>query len=271
VGAELVKALAARGEPVRAATRSAAAASLPAGVTAVRLDFADPASFASALAGVDRLFLMRPPAISDTRRYLNPLIDAAHGAGVIRVTFLSLQGAERNPLVPHHQVERHLARREMEWTLLRAGFFMQNLSTTHRAEIRDQGEIIIPAGRGRTSFVDARDIAAVAALTLLEPGHARRAYTLTGVEALGYAEVAGLLSAALGRPIVYRRPSVARFVGVWRARGAAPDYILVMLGVYLTARLGLAAGVAPDLGELLGRPPIAMRQFVEDYRDLWVA
>jgi uncharacterized protein YbjT (DUF2867 family) len=148
---------------------------------------------------------------------------------------------------------------------------MENLSTTHRAEIRDQNEIIIPAGRGRTSFISVRDIAAVAALALLGEGHVRQAYTLTGAEALGYAEVADMLSAALGRPIAYRRPSILRFVRAWRARGAAPDYILVMIGIYLTARFGLAAGLAPDVGRLLGRPPIAMRQFIADNRAAWMA
>lgn len=270
VGAALVQILASQGEPVRAAMRSISAARLPSGATATRLDFADPASFKPALAGVDRLFLMRPPAIADTKRYLNPFIDAARSAGVERVVFLSLQGAARNPLVPHHQVERYLMQLDLGWTFLRAGFFMQNLSTTHCAEIRDQSEIIIPAGRGRTSFIDVRDIAAVAALALCEVGHTRRAYTLTGSAALGYAEVAELLSAALGRPIAYRSPSILRFMRIWQARGAAPDYILVLLAIYLTARLGLAATIAPDSGELLGRPPITMRQFIDDYRAVWL-
>jgi uncharacterized protein YbjT (DUF2867 family) len=270
VGSQLVQILAVQGEPVRAAMRATSNARLPKGATAVRLDFADPASFGPALAGVDRLFLLRPPAISDTKRYLNPFIDAARRAGVERVAFLSLQGAERNPVVPHHQVERYLMKLNMEWTFLRAGFFMQNLSTTHRDEIRDQGEIIVPAGRGRTSFIDVRDIAAVAALALCGEGHSRQAYTLTGAEALGYSEVAALLSAALGRPIAYRRPSLARFVRSWRARGAAPAYILVMLGIYLTARFGMAAGIAPDVGRLLGRAPIAMGQFIADHRAAWL-
>lgn len=132
---------------------------------------------AGAFDGVDRLFLVRPPAISDTRRHVNPAIDAARPAGVRHVVLLSLLGAEKNPILPHRRIEQHLEAAGPAWTFLRAGFVMQNLSTTHRPEIRDEGVIAVPAGRGKTSFVDARDIAAAGAIVLAEPGHRNRAPT----------------------------------------------------------------------------------------------
>jgi uncharacterized protein YbjT (DUF2867 family) len=271
VGSEVVRLLAMRGQPVRAALREPSLVPPPHGVEQVAFDFADQATFAPALKGVDRIFLMRPPAISDTRRVINPFIDAARKAGVERIVLLSLQGAEHNPVVPHYQLEQYLQANTFDWTFLRAGFFMQNLSTTHRDEIRTLNEIIVPAGQGRTSFIDVRDIAAVAALTLSEEGHSRQAYTLTGATALSYSEVADLLSAYLGRRIAYQRPSILRFFRYWHAKGATSDYILVMLGIYTTARLGLAAGIATDLPRLLGRPPTTMAQFIIDHRDLWYA
>jgi uncharacterized protein YbjT (DUF2867 family) len=269
VGAEVVNALALRGEPIRAALRDPAGAWLPANAQPVRFDFADPATYRAALAGVDRIFLMRPPALADTRRLMNPFIDAARQAGIERIVLLSLQGAEHNRFVPHYQLERYLQSNGFAWTFLRAGFFMQNLSTTHRAEIREEGEIIVPAGNGRTSFVDVRDIAAVAALALCEAGHAQQAYTLTGATALTYGQVADLLTAYLHRRITYRRPSILRFVRHWQAKGTALDKIIVMVGIYTTARLGLAAGISADLPRLLGRPPLSMAHFIADHRRLW--
>jgi hypothetical protein len=50
-----------------------------------------------------------------------------------------------------------------------------------------------------------------------------------------------------------------------RERGYASGYINVMNGIYLTTRLGMAATVHPQAAELLGRPPITMRQYVRDY------
>jgi len=270
VGRPLAELLAAGPHTVRAALRSEAELQgLPPNVAYTHLDFLNPASYAPALDGVTRLFLMRPPAISDTRRYLNPLVDAARAAGVGQIVFLSLIGADRNPVIPHRAVEEHLATAGVPYTLLRAGFFMQNLSTTHRADIAEHGEVLVPAGRGRTAFIDTRDIAAVAARALSEPGHAGQAYPLTGAESLDYDDVAAILSVELGRPIVYRRPSLLRFARAMRARGHAPAYIGVMLGIYLTTRLGMAAAVDPAAARLLGRPPITLRQFVHDHRDAW--
>ncbi|MBC7545367.1 MAG: SDR family oxidoreductase [Candidatus Sericytochromatia bacterium] len=271
VGAEIVRLLVGQGHAVRVATRSPAGASAGFSplIEPVPFDFERPETFGPALAGVDRLFLMRPPAITDTRRFIVPVIAAARDAGVHSIVFLSLLGAEKNPLVPHHRIETALVASGVPYTLLRAGFFMQNLSTTHRADIVDLDEILVPAGRGRTSFIDVRDIAAVAVKALTEPGHTNKAYALTGDEALDYHEVAACLSTALGRPITYRQPSIFRFIARMRRRGFPLDFIWVMAAIYTTVRLGLAASVTTDTHRLLGRPAIRMRQFVADHRDLW--
>lgn len=267
VGAPLTRLLVTAGHPVRAAARSAER--LSQGVAFTPLDFLDPVTFSPALREVRRVFLMRPPQLSDVRRQMAPFIDAMAHAGVEQVTFLSLLGAERNPFVPHRAIEELLMASGMGWTMLRCGFFMQNLSGEHRAEIRELGEIVVPAGRGRTAFIDARDIAAVAARTLAEPGHAGRAYPLTGDVALDYFEVASLLSQSLGRPIVYRRPSLVRFVRHNLARGLNPAFVLVMAGIYTTTRLGMAATITPDAARLLGHPPGGLPAFIDDHRALW--
>lgn len=271
VGAEVVRELRSVGAPVRALSvdPERARAQLGDGVEHVRLAFGEEATYADAFRGARALFLMRPPQIADVARRIHPAIDAARAAGVQRIVFLSLQGVERNPVVPHYRIERHLRRSGVPATLLRPSFFMQNLSTTHRDEIRDEGRIVVPAGRGRTSFVDVRDVAAVAAKALVEDGHEGRAYELTGSEALGYAEVAEILGEVLGRPIAYADPSPLAFWRRSRKAGTPAAFVTVMLGLYTVARLGLAARVTPELEQLLGRPPITVRRFVEDHAAAW--
>ena len=273
VGGELTIILHRQGHKVRAAVRSEAdAARLPAaGIPSVRFEFGTQETYRAAFAGVDRLFLMRPPAISDVDGYIRPAIAYAVGAGVRHITFLSLLGAERNRFVPHAKVEALLQAAETPYTLLRCGFFMQNLSTTHAPDIRKHGEIFVPAGQGKTAFVDARDIAAVAARTLTEAGHENQAYPLTGGEALGYDEVAAIMSEVLGRAVRYGNPSLPRFAWrLWR-RGHPLGYVGVVSAIYTTTRFGLAEKVTPHTANLLGRRPITMRQFVEDYAASWLA
>jgi uncharacterized protein YbjT (DUF2867 family) len=255
VGGATVAALRARDAAIRAPARAA-------------FDFDRPETFAATFAGVRRMLLVRPPAISDARR-LRPALEAARAAGVEHVVFLSLLGVEHNPVVPHFRVERLVRALGFAFTFLRPSFFMQNLSTTHADDIRAGGEIVVPAGRGATSFIDARDVGAVAALALTEPGHEGRAYPLTGAEALTYDQVARILTEELGRPIVYRDPSMLRFVRHMRARGAAWPFIAVMLGIYGVAKLGRAGTITDDVARLLGRPPIGLRAFVRDHRDAW--
>lgn len=92
----------------------------PAGVERAQLDFARPRTFGPVLDGVRALFLMRPPALANTRKYIDPFVDAAEAAGVRHVVFLSLLGAEKNPLLPHRRVEKHLEASGLGWTFLRA-------------------------------------------------------------------------------------------------------------------------------------------------------
>ena len=256
VGAEVARLLDAAGIGYRAASRPG-------------FDFERRETFAATLAGVDRVFLVRPPALSDVKRSMRPFLEAVARAGVRQVVFLSIQGADKNRVVPHRKIEDLLGELGVPSTFLRAGFFMQNLSTTHAPELRERGEILVPAGGGRTSFVDARDVAAVGARALVEDGHVGRAYELTGAEALTYGEVAEIMTAVLGRPIVYRRPGVARFARAMRARGLPWRMIGVMIGIYTTARLGLAGRVSGDVERLLGRPPIGLAAFVRDHRAAW--
>ncbi len=284
VGVEVVRALLSLGVPVRAGVTDPARAAValasalgpaydPGAVELCRFDFLDARAAPHAFDGARSLFLLRPPAISDAR-VIDLAVDAAIAAGVRHVVFLSVQGAAHNPLVPHHAIETHLDRLVagtpgLRASILRAAFFMQNLSTTHAAEIRERSEIFVPAGRGRTAFVDVRDLGAAAARLLAEAAGPSAAYECTGREALTYAEVATVLSAELGRRVTYTRPSALRFYREMRRRGVARGYAGVMVALYSAAALGRAAHLSDDLAGLLGREPIGFAGFVHDYAAEW--
>lgn len=270
VGQEIIKILHEQQHPVRAAVVSEDAANrLAAPVPWRQLDFADPGTYQATFSGVKKMFLMRPPHISNIERDMKPAIDFAVKSGVTHIVFLSLLGAEKNKIVPHAKVEKILLAGPIDYTLLRCGFFMQNLSTTHRQDIQERNDIFIPAGKGKTAFIDVRDIAAVAVKTLTEPGHERQAYPLTGSEALDYYQVAKMMTQFLGRPIVYSNPALPRFFWRFWRRGYPLSYISVVSAIYMTTRFGLAETITSHAQELLGRAVITMQQFIQDYAPSW--
>jgi len=234
-----------------------------------RLDLEDASTFAAALEGIGRVFLMRPPQISDTKRYLRPFITAMADAGVEHVVFLSLMGVNR--AMPHWQVEQDLEASTVPWTFLRPSFFAQNLGAAYRSDIRDHDRIRLASGRGRTSFIDTRDIAAVAARALADPAaHVGQAYTLTGPEALDYHRVASMLSSILGRPIDYEPIGLLRYRKELLAQDLPSAFVNVQVLINTIARLGLAARVNDVVAQLLGRPPITLERYLIDHRHLWL-
>ncbi|HYN73473.1 MAG TPA: NmrA family NAD(P)-binding protein [Nakamurella sp.] len=272
VGSAVLEALLAAGVPVRAAAGNADRVRERFGdrVQAVSLDFTDPGTW-TAFVGVRRMFLMRPPQLGKPKTQMLPSLEFARGAGVRQVVFLSLQGAEHNKVVPHAAVEDWLRRSGLDWTFVRASFFMQNLTTTHLTDIRDRDEIVVPAGSGATAFVDALDVAAVAAAALIDPGrHRNRAWTPTGPQALTYQQIAAELTTVLGRPIRYPRPGALRYA--WhahRALGMPWPMVAVTTAIYTVARLGRAGGLTGDVQESLGRDPTTFADFAVREQHQW--
>ncbi len=279
VGAHVVDALVAAGVPVRAAAGSGqglqrmgdAARLQQRGIRPVVLDFTDPATWADAYAGVEQMFLLRPPHLGRPRTQMLPSLEAAKAAGVRQIVFLSLQGAESNRFVPHAAIETWLRDSELSWTFVRASFFMQNLTTTHLSDIRDRDEILVPAGHGATAFVDAADVGAVAAAALLAPDrHHHRSWTPTGPAALSYGEIARILSNTLGRPIDYDHPGALRYALHARRTLRLPwGMVAVTTAIYTAARLGKAAGLTDDVHQVTGRDPISFDEFARTHADEW--
>lgn len=228
----------------------------------VRLDLLDPSSFSAALNCVNAIFLMRPPKIAKAK-LLEPFLKAARREGIKRLVFLSVKGAENNPILPHHGMERLIEQMGFDWTHIRPSDFMQNLETEHLDAIINRGVISVPAGSGKSAFIDVADVGAVIALTLLTPGHGGKGYTLTGPQALDFYEIARILSAVMGRTIAYRPSSLLRFIAERRTQNKPLVLRLVMAALYTFQRLGLAAGMTETVQQLLGRPATGFQVYAK--------
>ena len=266
VGRELVKALRQRGEAVREATR----APRPDNADAVRFDLERPETFAPALHGVDRVFLIARPGDEQADRFACPLIDEMARRGVRRVVNLTAMGTEHLPEAALYKVEVHLEASGMAFTHLRPNWFMQVFAGGPLlASIRGMGAVAMPTADARVSYIDVRDIAAVAAAALCDAGHAGAAYTLTGDEALDTGEAAAHIGRAVGRRVVHVDLTEAQARGAMAGAGLPPERVERLIGFYRLVREGWCAPVSTAVRDVLGRLATPFSDFARDYASVW--
>ncbi len=264
VGSETVKVLKAKKVPVTAASRDPKKAEASLGVPAVEWDFEKPAGFAAALKGVSTLFLLTPPGTMKDLAYATAALDAAKAAGVKKIVRLSALGAEQNPEGFLAKVEKLVEGSGLAWVHLRPTFFNQNSDEGLLDGIK-AGVIALPTGDGKTGFIDARDIGAVAAETLSSSKWDGQAIGMTGPEALTYSDQARFISAATGRTVVFKDLTVDEFKAAWKSYGILAGYIDFMADLYGFVKAGYTAGLADGVQKVLGREPIKFEQYAKDY------
>jgi len=271
IGYYVVQELVKKGHKVNAGVYSVAKESFnSSNVNAVPFDFLNIDTFETALEGVDKIFLVRPPKLANPKEDMKPFLTTAKEKGIKQIVFVSLMGVDKNPFVPHRKIEDMIIAIGIDYTFLRPSFFMQNLNTTHQEDIKLRNELYMPVGKAKTSFIDTRDIASVAAVCLTEEGHIGKSYTLTGCEALDYYKVGEILSEVLNRKILYKNPGVFEFRRTLIKRGTKKEFANVMTMLYLLTKMKTAEKITLDTKELLGRDPITFKEYAIDYTNSWL-
>ena len=270
VGTAALAELARRGIGARAASRDPAAAQQRvAAEEVVRFDLERPETFDAALAGIERVLLMARPGDEQADRIALPLIARMQAAGVRHVVNLTAMGTERRPDFALRRVELALEASSMACTHLRPNWFMQILSADPLRRAIAAGVIRIPAGDACVSYVDARDVGAVAGSALAEPGHEGAAYTLTGPAALDHAAIARAIARAAEIAVEYQPIDEDTARAELARAGFPPPWVERLVGFYRLLRAGLCAPVTGDVERVLGRPPIPFARFAAEHSGLW--
>ncbi|EKO3481122.1 SDR family oxidoreductase [Vibrio fluvialis] len=260
VGQPLVAELLAKGEQVKAASRSGQAFGAAEGVV---FDFADPTTFDAAFDGVDRAYVMLPGGYVESKALLEPVIQAAAERNV-KVVFQSVLGVDADDSIPYRQVEIALENSGVPYVILRPNWFADNFHTYWKAGI-DQGVIGVPAGEGKSSFIDVRDIASSAAAALTTNRFDNQAFNLTGPEALSYAQAAQKISEALGKPVVYQAMEEGAFCDLLKSVGVPADYAEFLTSIFYPVREGWTAGVSDAVVTLTGKAPRSLDEYIADH------
>ena len=270
IGSEVVRLLSRAGTPARALIRNPNQRKELPGITWVAGDLGKPETLTSALAGCTKLFLLSGNGENAGDLQHNALA-AARQAGIAHVVKLSAFGASprSNSLIGriHYQIEKELEGSGMAWTMLRPHHFSQNVLSQAENIIKD-GVVYSSSGEGKIPFVDTRDIAAVAVVTLTQPGHEGKKYVITGGEKISYREATYILSRALGKPLRFiDEPSDEARARLIKA-GQPPALVDSLLAIAAYQRSGgPTETMTTVVSDLTGKLPRTFADFARDYAD----
>lgn len=231
----------------------------------LQFDFTDISTYSTALGGCDVLFLLRPPQISEVKKYFQPMLETCVAQGVQHIVFLSVQGVESSSIIPHHKIEKLIVDSKIPYTFLRPAYFMQNFTTTLRDELVQKKQIFLPAGNAKFTLIDVCDIGVVAAKVLTNSTlHTNKSYELTNKEKLTFAEMAAKLSSVLGVKIQFISPNLIRFFLTKRKEKMPVMLILVMIMLHYFPRFQKEPAITDWVEKITGREAITFAQFIKD-------
>ncbi len=271
IGGEVVKALVARGAPVRAAVHSLAKGSdlAAAGVETVPFDWSLKSTWPEALKDIASVLLVAPPGDARAHLRLVPFVHGLRAAGVTRVVTLSVVGVETDYRIPLRQIELAVEKSGLLWTHIRPSWLIQSCQSFLYPTLREKCAVFLPTGEGRVGFVDVRDTAEVVAVVLTSPGYDRRTLTLTGPELLSYGEVVGRLREATGKEFRYVPAEPAKWKSTMLSTGAHEESVDVMLWLFEAVRRGRAATLTDDVRAVTGRAPRRLGDYLVEKADLF--
>ncbi len=230
----------------------------------VRFDWADASTHAEALRGVSRAYLVAPALVADPSAMMGAFIERALAGGVRRLVLLSSSAiSEDAPGLG--AVARQLRDTAPEWAVLRPSWFMQNFidpRQPHAASLQRDGVVVTSTGTGRVGFVDADDIAEVGVRALVDERSHDTAHVITGPEALGYDDVAAIVSGVTGRTMRHVAVSDEQARARLAQAGLPEGYAALLVGLDAAIRGGAEDRVTDTVLQVTGRAPRGFEAFV---------
>jgi len=274
VGGAVVNELVKRGAQVRAlARKQPEVGKLPAGVEVAIGDLLDPVAVATAMRGVDKLFLLNA-VVADELTQALIAYGIAKRVGLKHVTYLSVFKADQFRDVPHFAsklaVESALREFGVPYTILRPAYYIQN-DVTLKGALLGPGVYPMPIGTTGISAVDVRDIAEAAAISLTEDGHDGQTYDLVGPSTISGPGNAAIWSKLLGEQIKYTGHDFDQWEEQMRAMmpGWSAFDLRMMFQGYFERGFASTETEITRLAKLLGHAPRSYENFAAETAAIW--
>ena len=260
LGGRVAHELSVRGMRQRLIVRDPAAAPQLAGADVAVAAYEDTEAMAKALEGIGTLLLVSGHEDPDRVSVHRSAVRGAAMAGVERIVYTSFMGAAPNATFPY--ARDHSA---TEMAIREAGINLTSMRNTMYADFAPQfvgtdGVIRAPAGHGRIAWVARADVARLAAVLLVEPGHKGQIYDVSGPHAIDLHETARILTKATRRAITYHAETLQE---ARTSRAGHPDWLVEgWIGSYLMLDTGEASVTSHTIEQLTGQRPMTLAEFL---------
>ena len=230
----------------------------------VDFDFENPDTFEKSLKGIDRVFLLRPPHISDVDTIIRPFITKMKELNIEEIIFLSVQGAEKSKVIPHNKIERLIIEFQLNYIFIRPSYFMQNLTTTLIEDIKTKRSVCLPAGRAKFNWIDVGNIGEAGAILLNRfEEYKNHAFEITGLENAGFEKVISLINEVIQNPIQYINMNPFKFYGMKKREGMEPGMIVVMILLHFLPGFQKEPMISDFYERLNGKKPTDLKTFID--------
>jgi len=249
-GSRVQKRLEENGFSVRAGSRS----------SEIPFDWEKPETWAPALDGVQSAYITFTPdlAVPGADEAIQAIVDISKNQNVKRLVLLSGRGEEGA-----QNCERIIMNSGLEWTIVRASWFLQNFSEGMLLPAIQSGVLALPVNGTREPFIDVEDIADVVTAALTEDKHVGKLYEVTGPRLMSFNELTSEFSEALGREIQFLSITPEEMKKGLLAEGLPPhiaEFITELMGITLDGR---NESITDGVQQALGRPARDFKDFVK--------
>ena len=220
-------------------------------------DWQNPVTWPAVLRNVHAVYISYYPDVASPGAYdaIRSFTELAVTSGVQRLVLLSGRGEPEA-----QRCEQLIQGSGVQWTILRCSWFNQNFSENYLLDPILAGEVALPVGDVAEPFVDADDIADVAAAALTENGHAGQLYELTGPRLLTFAQAIAEIARAARRNIRYVEVSLADYAAALEAAQLPQEFVALIRYLFTEVLDGRNARVCDGVSRALHRPA---RDFAE--------
>ncbi|MEQ8477458.1 NAD(P)H-binding protein [Fulvivirga sp.] len=251
-GRKVVEKLKALDYPVRVGSRSASPS----------FDWNDQTTWTNALEDIEKMYITYQPdlAVPGALDAIEDLIKLAKRSGVKKAVLLSGKGEREAEL--SEQVVIHSG---MDYTIVRASWFMQNFSESFFLDPIIAGHVALPKAEAKVPYVNTDDIADVVVAALTNEKHNGQLYELTGPRVLTFEEVTKEIAAAAGRELQFTPISMDAYVNMLKQANVPDDYIW-LINYLFTEVLDAESNnvITGDIEKVLGRKPKDFSDYTQE-------